>query len=394
MYGQPQDYNQAMYGQQQGNDQAYGQQAASSAQGMYPQAQHFQGVPQGYGYTDPQSFNGQPQVPQSFAGEQQVAQSFGGQPQMMDAPSFALQQAEAQMSELDEKRLQKEEAKKQKEMEHLQHEMRSGMRAQTDNQQCARTLCLWGIFNGLMYGLALMGDTWSHTQWHAMGIDQLDLKLGLFNLQFDMRCGSDWLAGQDGGELCKMMQRWTEHDGGHWATKDFAQDICHADKSFCFQMNRLVYAGWIPLIMLPIAATFECLAVLLTYFYWYGKPTTMVRNVADKCAALATFCAGAAVAGYVGMRPFTNGFPRMWGTVAGLQDTTDGVFSGFMEVWIWPIGFAAMCAVIGAAGSSIRTVSQSGLPYHVDHPDPYGIGEIEDVKIQSMKDAQKSYGTA
>jgi hypothetical protein len=93
-----------------------------------------------------------------------------------------LQQAQAELEALEDKKRAREEREKSHEVEHLTRKIRSGARDHSDNQACARLLCMWGVFNGLMYGLALLGDSWWQITWHAMSVDDLSITLGLFNV--------------------------------------------------------------------------------------------------------------------------------------------------------------------------------------------------------------------
>lgn len=336
-----------------------------------------------------QSFNGGDPA-QSFVGYQQA----GGQPPMgydpqmgqYDPQSFAMQQAEAELAALEEKKKAKDEAAKQKEIDHLSHKLRSGARDHKDNQSCARTLCMWAVFNGLLYGLSLMGDSWWINSWHAMSIDNLEIRQGLFNLQISLKC-------KDSVDMkfCNMMHRWADHDGGMWTTKEIREKMCEMDKNACPFVDRLYYCGFPPLVLFPLAAAFECLSLLLLYFYWHASPTAMIRGLAEKCAVMAALCGAAGIVGFFAIKPWLTGLPRLWAEISG-QGHASGVFTGFKETFNMPTGWCFCAAAIALAGSFLRLISQYNLPYHIDEPDPYGLDEGSKLMEAATKEAEKRYG--
>lgn len=350
-----------------------------------------------------QSFQGGDPA-QSFVGYQQAGgqplmgydPQMGGQPPMgydpqmgqYDPQSFAIQQAEAELAALEEKKKAKDEAAKQKEIEHLSHKLRSGARDQKDNQACARTLCMWAVFNGLLYGLALMGDSWWTVTWQAMSIDELELRLGLFNLQVNLKC-------KDTVDMkyCNMMHKWADHDAGQWSTKEIRDKMCEEEKNACPTVDRLYYAGFPPLVLFPLAAAFECLSLLLLYFYWHASPTSMVRVLADKCAVMACMSGAAGIVGWFAMKPWLTGLPRLWAEMAG-QGNASGVFTGFKETWSIPCGWCLVAAGFALCGSFARMISQYNLPFHVDEPDPYGLDERVNLMEEAKKEAERTYGAS
>merc|ERR1719272_2523530 len=198
-----------------------------------------------------------------------------------------------------------------------------------------------------------------------MSITEMTITTGPFNIKMDLKCKDSVSM-----ELCNMMKKWTDHDGGQWSTNELRDTMCEEDKSTCSEMNRLAYAGYIPLVLFPAAAMFECLSLLLLYVYWHSKPTTMVRNLSAKCGLLAAFCGAAGFVGWMVVMPQMAGFPRMWAKMAGAGDAGGRLFTGFKETWVIPLGWSLGCGMFGILGSFCRILSQYNLPPHVDEPDP------------------------
>lgn len=250
---------------------------------------------------------------------------------------------------------------------------------------------MWMVFNGLLYGLALTGDSWEKKTWWSMSIDEMTIKVGLFNMDMDLNC-KDSLD----NKLCHMMRHWADHDGGHWSTSEFMDAVCK-DKQVdsCPTGQRLYYAGWIPLVCFPAAAGFQCLALLLLYFYWHVKPSSLTRVLQDKCGVLALTFGMFGFCGWLAAKPDLAGFPLMWAKMAGQRDAATGVFNGFKEVWIVPFGWCSMAALTAIMGNFICCFSTYGLDYHVDEPDPEGLGETAALMEEAKQEAEAyAYGTS
>merc|ERR1719482_2330813 len=105
-------------------------------------------------------------------------------------------------------------------------------------------------------------------------------------------------------KFCNMMHRWADHDGGQWSTKEIREKMCEEEKDACPTVDRLYYAGFPPLVLFPLAAAFECLSLLLLYFYWHASPTSMTRTLADKCSVMACLCGASGIVGWFAMKPW------------------------------------------------------------------------------------------
>jgi len=313
----------------------------------------------------------------------------------MDPQSFALAAAQQELAHLEEKKKEAEERQAKHDVEHLTHKLRSGGRDHKDNQSCARTLCMWGVFNGMMYGLALMGDSWSYSAWHATGVEQFSLTLGLFNMDIDLKCRNSF-TGQD--QFCHMLTKWYKHENGHWSTKEMQEAMCNdpgASKNTCDVGWRLYYAGWFPLVLYPAAAVFECLSLLLLYFYWHVRPTSMIRILADKCSIMSCICGAMGMTLWFAVRPWLTGFPRYWAEMTDQKNAAASVFNGFKEIWTLPTGWAFICGIIAIFGTFARVMGQYGLPFHIDEPDPYGLDEGVNFGAEAKAEAERmTYGTA
>lgn len=284
---------------------------------------------------------------------------------------------------------EKEEAQKAREVQHLTKKIRSGVRDQKDNVSCANTLCMLAVFNGLMYGLALTGDSWERKTWWSQSIDEMTITVGLFNLDIDLVCKDSY-----SNTLCEMMRKWSEHDGGHWTTTEFRDEVCKKSRDQCPIADRLYYAGFIPLVLFPAAAGFECLALLLCYFYWHVKPSAMTRTLSDKCGVLSLACGMGGITGWLAVKPQLTGMPMMWAKMAGQTDASTGMWNGFKEVWMLPCGWCSACASLAIVCNFVRLLSQYGLDYHIDEPDPYGTQESSALLEEAQKAAEAySYGT-
>lgn len=391
---------------QQGYEQNYGQVAGGYAGGP-PQQGYSPGhastggpPPQGFqpGYAPavggPPSFQmgydpsiaGPP--PQRFD-EAYPAQSSQGAP-MMDPQSFALLQAQSELAGLEARKKEKEESRNEWQTQHNTKKLRSALRENADNQSCARTLCIWKVFNGLMYGLALVGDSWTVNSWHAMGIDSMTLNVGLFNMHVDLRC-KDTID----MKFCNLMKKWADHDDGLWSIRDLRSQMCQQDKDACWTMDRLYFAGWIPLVLLPAAACFECISLLLLFSYWHAKPTHAMRSMSAKCAVAAIACAGVGFCGWLAVRPWISGIPRLWATMGGQRDAAAGVMFGLKENWCVPVGWCFAAAWIGALGNFVSMFLQMASARHVDEPDKYGLDEssaLLEAHVRKELEDEKHYG--
>lgn len=337
--------------------------------------------PMGYGA---QSFAGQP--PMDYD-----AKSFAGQPPMgYDAQSFAFQSAEAELAALEEAKKAKEEKEKQREVDRLAHKLRSGERDHKDNQACARQLCMWAIFNGLMFGLALTGDSWITASWWSQSISELRVTLGLFNIEVNLQCNPSALD----PKLCNMMKPYANHDNGWWTTVEMREAMCaHSDatQSGCAAAKWVYISGWPPLICFPLAAGFECLSLLILYWYWHGKPSSTTRVLSAKCAALAAFFGCLGFVGYFACGPWLTSLPRKWCDMAGQKEAAMGAFTGFRNTWRQPFGWAAVCAMFALAGTFLRMTFQYNLPFHIDEPDPYGFDENTNLSAEAKKEAERMW---
>jgi len=287
------------------------------------------------------------------------------------------------LEKLEWKKSEKDRQRDARQVEHLTHKIRSGSRDNKDNQACARNLCMWGVFNGLMYGLALMGDSWTVNKWHAMSIDEMTITLGLFNMDVNIKC-KDAID----MKLCNMMRPWAEHNGGQWATQELRTYMCTRDRDTCVTVDRIYFGGWVPLILLPAAAAFQCLSLICLYFYWHVNPSSMLRIISSKCSALAVFCSFVGFCGWFTIRPWMSGVPRMWAEMAGQKGASADVLTGFKETWCMSVGWNLVCALIAMVGNFLCLFLQMGMAYHVEEPDPYGIDEnsalIEQAKSQAV----------
>lgn len=378
----PQNYGQvgASFSSSGGNSSSRGYSPATPRQGQMGYAPSMGGPPQGYqqGYD-----NSSPGTPRGYQqGGAPMAAPRGWDPQ-----SFAFQQAEADLEKLEHRQSKREKRRDAKEVDHLVNKRLAGSRDQKDNQACARTLCMWSVFNGLMYGLALMGDSWTVNKWHAMSIDEMTITLGLFNLDVYVKC-------KDAVDmkLCNMMKPWADHNGGLWATQELRENMCGKDKGTCWTVDRIYFGGWIPLILLPAAAAFQCLSLMSLYFYWHVNPSSMLRIISSKCSALALFCSFVGFCGWFTIRPWMSGVPRMWAEMAGQKGASADVLTGFKETWCMSVGWNLVCAVLGMFGNFGCLFSQMGMDYHVDELDPYGIDE-NSALLQQAKSEAEAYQT-
>merc|ERR1719326_1111862 len=272
------------------------------------------GPPMGY---DPQMMGGPP---------------MGGAPGY-DPQAAAQAQAEADLAKLEEKKKAREEKEKQKDIDHLAHMMRKGGRNQEDNSSCANLLCAWGILNGLMWAVPLLGDSWWNKIWHGNAVDKLTVSVGLFNMEVHVEC-KDKIV----NTLCYSTQAYANHNDGHWAVLELKEHMCKKVPASCPTMGRLYNAGFPPLVGLPCAAAFEVLAILLLYFYWHGKPSGLVRKLANQCACLAPMAGVVGFTGWMLMSPYLQALPRYWAAEAGDEKFANSSIFGMKETFTLPAG--------------------------------------------------------
>jgi len=316
-----------------------------------------------------------------------------GQPQMMGPPmgypgydpqGQALLQAETDLATLEQQKQARDEKEKQKDVDHLTHMMRSNQRDQEDNRGCANMLVFWGILNALLWALPLLGDSWWNKIWHGMSVDKLTVQVGLFNMEVHVEC-KDNLVGEMA--LCYAMKKYGDHNGGHWAVLEIQEQMCKDYKPSCSVMERLYTAGFAPLGLLPAAAAFEVLGVLLLYFYWNGKPTSLVRGLANKCSVMAPISGMMGFACWMMISPYLIELPRFWAAEAGHKEFANGAVLGFKESFSLQAGWCCLLLFFNVILSSIRFFCQFTMALHIDEPDPYGFDE----STRLVQEAEKMY---
>jgi len=311
-----------------------------------------------------------------------------GPPQDPNQQSFEQMQAQAHLAHMEEETKRHAEEKKQHEVDKMAHQLRAVTRDHEDAKTCAKSICMWALLNGICYALALMGDGWAIYTFHAASVDEFTLTNGLFNIEFDLRCKETMTGTQP---LCDMMKPWAQHDQGWWTTTEFMDKVCHESKTYCITAQRLYWSGFFPLVLLPAAAIFECLSMLLCWFYWHVKPTRSMREMSLQCATAATVCAAFGFVGWFAMRPWMSGMPSLLGSLSGQKEAVQGMLTGFKETWRLPFGASALCGLGAMLSSLIRVVSQYGLSFHKDEPDPFGLGERDALISQATHQAETSY---
>lgn len=292
--------------------------------------------------------------------------------------------AENELHELEDKKRQRAEKDKKKEVDQLSKMMRTDARNQGDNQGCAKLLCFWGILNALLWALPLLGDSWWNKTWQGMGVEKLEIGIGLFNLEINLQCKKDILNAE---RICKSIEKYSKHDGGHWTTEEIAEEMCKAYKGGCPLMNRLYYAGWVPLVTFPGATVFELCSSLLLYFYWHGKPTALVRNLATKCAVMAGIFGVVGFCGWLICSPYLQELPRLWAAEGGNKEFANNSLVGLKEAFMFPCGWCSCVAFIAFFSSFIRFFCQFTLPLHINEPDPFG----NDESSRLVQDAERLY---
>jgi len=304
----------------------------------------------------------------------------------MGVPGYDPQGQALMHADADEQKKQaKELEKKEKEVHHIEHMMRANQRDQADNKSCANMLVAWGILCALLWAVPLLGDGWWNRLWHASGVDKLEVSLGLFNMEIHLECKENFSGDMS---LCYAMKKYADHNQGRWSILEIEEEMCKSYKPSCSVMERLYSAGIAPLVLLPVAAAFETLGVLLLYFYWNGKPTSLIRSLANKCSVMAPFSGMMGFTAWTVIAPYLIELPRLWAAEAGHEVLANGAVMGFKE----PVpglgaGPCSMLLFFNVVLSSIRFFFQFTRPLHVDEPDPYGAQE----STRLMEEAEKMY---
>lgn len=303
-----------------------------------------------------------------------------GAPPLMGGPPMGMHpDAANELAELERTTKAREEKEKKKEVEHLTHKMREDNRNQGDNESCASVLLFWGILNALLWVVPLLGDSWWTKIWHGLGLDKLVVTVGLFNMEVYVDC-----TVSDIGGLCASVKKYADHNSGHWTMLEFQNMMCDNWKPSCATVGKLYGAGWIPLCMLPVCAALEVLAILLLYFYWHGKPTATVRNLANKCGALAPFCGALGLSGWMLYSPYLQELPRWWAAEANTGIENNALF-GLKESFTLPAGWCCLVAFFTLLSSGIRFFIQFTLPEHVNEPDIQGFDESSRLIAEAEK---------
>lgn len=297
-------------------------------------------------------------------------------------------QAEAELAALEERRRANDEKEKKKEIEHLAKMIRSGARSVEDNKGCANILCLWGILNGLLWAVPLLGDVWWTKIWHGLSVDKLQITIGLFNMHTAVTCKDNFVGER---RLCNAIQPFADHEDGtgNWAMKELRDYMCKKDPESCGDMERMMMAGQIPVFGLPAAAAFEVLAVLLLFFYWSGKPTTLVRNLSNKCAVLACICGNLTCMGWLVVCPYMTTMPRRWAAMNGDSEFANSSLFGLKETFTLPAGWCFLVLMLAMTSSMIRFFCQFTMEVHHNDPGDFG-GADESSRL--IAEAEALYG--
>lgn len=293
----------------------------------------------------------------------------GYDPQQQWTPQ---EQAEWDLADLEEKKRLRDEKDKKREVEQLSKMIRTQGRDSADSKTCANILCMWGILNGLLWTVPLLGDQWWNKIWHGLSIDKLTITLGLFNMHVAVDC-KDTFSGDL--RLCKSMQQWADHEDGNWAMAELAEKMCKMDKGSCDIIDKMALSGWIPLCGLPMAAAFEVLAVLLLFFYWSGKPTGLVRKLANQCGVMAPVIGNLSFMGWMIVCPYLTEVPRRWAAIGGDGQFANSSLFGLKETSTLPTGWCSMVLIFVAVSSMIRFFIQFTLPASPSEPDGYDVDE-------------------
>jgi hypothetical protein len=300
-----------------------------------------------------------------------------------DPQAMMMQAAQDRLEELEEKKKKKDAQDKQKEVEQLTKMMRTGQRTQDEAIACSHVICFWGIMNALFWALPLLGDNWYTKCWEGMGVDKLTIETGLFNLNIKVKCLANMV---DEERLCVTYQKYASHNDGNWAIKELQDKMCSDLKDACPIMNRYYYAAFAPLVGFPAAAGFEVLSVFLLYFYWHGKPSSMVRKLAHKCSAIAPTLGGLGFVGWLAIAPHIQELPRLWARADRLEAFANGIF-GMKETFMVPFGWCTFLAFMVFFSSGIKTFMQGTLGKHIHEPDRHGLDESSAL----MEEAQRQY---
>lgn len=311
-----------------------------------------------------------------------------GVPSMMGAPPLMTQMGAApapmaDLEKLEKKKRDHDERHREKEIAQLTKMMRTGERNSGDNKTCAQILCFWGILNALMWTAPLLGDSWWHKVWQGMGIDELTIDMGLFNLHTKVKCAGSIQT------MCEAMIPYTGRpgeNGGTWAIKELQEKVCKEVPDGCPIMNRMYYSGFAPLIGFPLAAGFELLSILLIFFYWHTLPRGVVRGMYIFVGALPPLAGAAGLTGWICISPMIQELPRLWALQKGAT-MVNGQF-GLNETFSIPFGWCFALALLVAISSSIRVVISKTLGKHIDEPESHADSN-ESARL--MAEATRSY---
>jgi len=368
MYGAPQQPGQYGGPPQGVYDPNMGQQPMQPMQGVYDPNMGQQPM--------------QPMAPQMMPMTQpMMGQPMGG---MYDPQMMAMQQQdmEAQeLADLEARQAFADEVAYQKAVDRMVHQLRSGNRNQDDNASCATTVCFWGIFNGLLWAVPLLGDNWWNKVWHGLGVRKLTMSLGLFNVATAVDC--DGYA-ETNAQLCTA---WTKYSHP-MAITEMRDDMCKAVPGKCPVMQSVVQAGYIPLYGLPAAAACEVLSILLLYFYWHGKPSGLARNLGVRVASFAPVVGMLSVFSWLLWCPYMHELPRIWAEEGGNKDFANSSFFGMKESFTMPMGWCFIMVFIGVMSSTARFFVQWTMPFHIHEPDPLGLGD-DGLENAIRRDAEK-----
>lgn len=294
-----------------------------------------------------------PQGQDPYAAEQAYYQQ-----QMMAANEAEQKRIQHKIDKLESKQAEKKKRDREKAKEHNDNTDRKLARDHEDNQSCANLLVMWAMLNAALWAVPLMGDDWYLKVMFGDGVEKLEIRTGLFNMNTQVTCRASRITSMASDSICQSIEPYA----GPFAIEQMQDLMCKEVQEACYLMDRMFYVAHVPLCTLPAAAALEVLSALLLYTFWHGVASMTVKRLANNLACMTPIVGGIGFMIWIGFSPNMQVLPRMWAAAQGHQPFTDSGIFGLKDVpWTIPFGWCSCMVFFVWIASTIRAFCQFSM---------------------------------
>jgi hypothetical protein len=228
-----------------------------------------------------------------------------------------------------------------------------------DAKTAVEWLMFFGVFNGLMWIVPLLGSGWQDQRFTGFGIGYTQVHTSILTITIETECHvMEWPFGINSDAMSKLSPeqhicKYAQHMNGTHSLHTAKDLACSMGKEACDSMQGLFYSNFFLLFAFVLSALVTVLAVLFLYFYWYVEHLKVIRQWSFILYVISPMPGTIAYIAYNVLGPNLGDVPRSWnhlaGTIAGgtgafqIKATHDSWFAivGWPWFFCWiTIGFA------------------------------------------------------